>query len=166
MRRDLKPMQTEPEPITTPEIPAALPAVPEKKLLAPVWHTVLIIVILLGNSYLTARFFAAHRDSAPASAAPRTLDYLFTIGFELFLLLLVWIGLRIKRYSMRELIGGKWKTPEDFLIDIGIALGFWVVSALVLLGLAYVLGQVNAAQVNDMKQRLSGLVPRSGVELA
>lgn len=159
-------MQTEPEPITTPEIPAALPAVPEKKLLAPVWHTVLIIVILLGNSYLTAKFFAAHRGSAPASAAPRTLDYLFTIGFELFLLLLVWIGLRIKRYSMRELIGGRWKTPEDFLIDIGIALGFWVVSALVLLGLAYVLGQVNTAQLNDMKERLSGLVPHTGVEVA
>lgn len=145
-----------PEVISTPAV------VPEKKLIAPLWHTILVIVIMLVNSYYTAKFI---NISGTKIAGSRTWEYVFTIGFELFLLLLVWIGLRLKKYSMRELIGGKWNTPEDFLIDIGIAVGFWIVSILILLGLAYVLGQMNPASVNDLKQRLSGLIPRSGIEV-
>jgi len=153
-------MQTQPEPITP---VGTLPLATEKKLLAPIWHTILIVVIMLANSYFTAKLL---NISGTKVAGSRTWDYIFTIGFELFLLLLVWLGLRMKRYSMRELIGGKWNTPEDFLIDVGIAIGFWVVSALILFGLAYVLGQMNQASINEMKQRLSGLVPHSGRELA
>jgi membrane protease YdiL (CAAX protease family) len=159
-------MQTEPEPITPTPPLSALPTSPaEKNLLAPVWHTALIVVIMLGNSYLTARFMATQRGTHSGSAGPRTLDYLLTIGLEFFLLFLVWIGLRLKKRTLRELIGGKWNTPEDFLIDVGIALGFWLVSAAILVGLAYVLRQTDAAQVNDMKQRLAGLIPHSGMEL-
>jgi membrane protease YdiL (CAAX protease family) len=157
-------MQTEPEPITPPEVLTDPTVPPEKKLLAPMWHTILLVAVMLANSYLTASFMASHRAS-PARSGPRTGDYLFTIGFELFLLMLVWLGLRLKKRGLREIIGGKWNSAEDFLIDVGIALGFWLVSAAVLLGLAYVLGQASAAQVNDMKQRLGGLIPRSGVEV-
>jgi len=155
-------MQTEPQPILPGEIPSQ-PVSPEKKLLAPIWHTILIVAIMLANSYFTAKLL---KLSGTRVAASRTWDYVFTIGFELFLLLLVWIGLRLKKYSMRELIGGRWNTPEDFLIDVGIAVGFWVISAAILVGLAYLLGQVNEASINEMKQRLSGLIPQSGIELA
>jgi len=153
-----------PEPKIAPEVPATAQPQPaaERKLLAPIWHTALIVVIMLGNSYFTAKYL---NISGSRLASSRTWDYLFTIGFELFLLLLVWLGLWMKKYSMRELIGGKWNKPEDFLMDVGIAIGFWFVSALILLGLAYLLGQVNEASVNEMKQRLSGLIPRSGMEL-
>lgn len=146
------------------EIPtvAQPPQPPESRLLAPIWHTILIVVIMLGNSYFTAKLL---KVSGAKVAESRTLDYVFTIGFELFLLLLVWIGLRLKNYSLRELIGGKWNRPEDFLIDVGIAFVFWFVSALILLGLAYILGQMNEASLSEMKQRLSGLIPRSGMEL-
>lgn len=155
-------MQTQSDPTPPPELIATQAAVPEKKLLAPVWHTILIVVIMLANSYFTAKLLSM---SGSSLAGSRTGDYIFTIAFELFLLLLVWIGLRMKKYPMRELIGGKWKTPEDFLIDVGIAVGFWIVSAVILLGLAYVLGQVNEASLNEMKHRISGLIPRSGTEL-
>lgn len=158
-----EPMQTGPEPITPQGI--ILPAT-EKTLLAPLWHTVLIVVIMLANSYFTAMLLASYRQTHPVRTGPRSADYLFTIGFELFLLFLVWIGLRMKKRGLRELIGGRWSTPEDFLIDFGIALGFWVVSAAILLALAYVLGQANAAQMNDMKQRLGGLLPQSGADAA
>lgn len=163
-------MQSEPGPAIPPETPviSVNPPEREKKLWAPVWHTIVIIVILLGNSYLTARFMAHHGNgsSGQAKAGSRTSDYVLTIILELFLLLFVWFGLRLKKRKMRELIGGKWNSPEDFLIDVGIALGFWLVSLLILAGLAYVLGQVNAAGINDVKQRLGGLIPRSGTELA
>src|SRR5579863_5394808 len=164
MRRELTPMQTEPDPIV-PTPPDAPTATPEKKLLAPVWHTVVIVVILLSNSYLTARFMSAQRAAHAASAGPQIVDYLLTIGLELFLLFLVWVGLRMKKNTLRELIGGKWNSPEDFLIDAAIALGFWIVAVLILAGLAYALGQVSPAQINDMKERLAGLLPQSGAEL-
>jgi membrane protease YdiL (CAAX protease family) len=159
-------MQIEPQPLTPPEVLPAPLAPAEKKLIAPVWHTVLIIVIMLTNSYLTAKLLAGRQGVAAGSPGARTGNYLFTIGFELFLFLLVWLGLWLKKSSMRDLIGGRWNTPEDFLIDIGIAIGFWVLSIAVLAGLAYALGQTNAAGVNDMKQRIGSLGPRSGAELS
>lgn len=159
-------MQSEYEPTPLTQPITAPPIVPEgKKLLAPVWHTILLVVILLGNSYLTARFMASNRETHQGRSGPRVGDYLLTIGLELFLLFFTWVGLKLRERRLRELIGGKWSSPEDFLIDIGIAAGFWVVSVAVLYGLAYVLGQTNPAQVNDMKQRLGGLLPQSGLEV-
>lgn len=159
-------MQIEPQPLTPPDAMPGPIAPPEKKLIAPVWHTILIVVIMLVNSYFTAKVLGAHRGPATGSSTARTWDYVFTIGFELFLFLLVWLGLWMKKFKMRDLIGGRWSSPEDFLMDVGIAIGFWFVSAAVLVALAYALGQVNQAAVNDMKQRLGSLVPRSGMELS
>jgi hypothetical protein len=159
-------MQIEPQPLTPPEVPPQPVVPPEKKLIAPVWHTILIILILLVNSYLTASIVTSHTGAASGGTTARTGGYLFTIGFEVFLFFFVWLGLWLKKFKMRELIGGRWRSPEDFLIDVGIALGFWLVSLAVLAGLAYALGQVNAAAVNDMKQRLGTLVPRSGIEVS
>lgn len=166
MRRDLTLMQIEPQPLIPPEVPPQPVVPPEKQLIAPVWHTILVILILLVNSYLTASTVTSHTGAASGGTTARTGGYLFTIGFEVFLFFLVWLGLWLKQFKMRELIGGRWRSPEDFLIDIGIALGFWLVSIAVLAGLAYALGQVNAASVNDMKQRLGTLVPRSGMEVS
>lgn len=151
---------------SSPQPLADIPAQPaEKQLLAPVWHTTVIAVIMLANSYWTAKLMASQRGN-PGVGKTRIGDYVLTIGLELFLLLLVWVGLRFKNYKIRDLIGGKWSSPEDFLIDLGIAIGFWIVSALILAALAYLLGLTSAAQVSDMKQRLAALVPRSGTELA
>lgn len=162
------PATASPIPPESISVPASPIGPPEKRLLAPVWHTILIVVIMLGNSYFTAKFMASQRTGghSAAKAGPPTMDYLLTIALELFLLLLVWVGVKLKKRTLRELIGGKWSTPEDFLIDVGVAFGFWLVSIAILAGLAYALGQVNAAGINDMKQRLAGLVPRSGAELA
>lgn len=159
-------MQIEPQPLTPPNAMLEPIVPPEKKLIAPVWHTILIVVIMLVNSYFTAKLLGAHKGPATGSSAERTWSYVFTIGFELFLFFLVWFGLWMKKFKMRDLIGGRWNSPEDFLIDVGIAVGFWFVSAAILVGLAYALGQVNQAAVDDMKQRLGTLVPRSGIELS
>jgi uncharacterized protein len=151
---------------SSPQPLADIPTQPaEKQLLAPVWHTILIAGIMLANSYLAAKLMASKRGS-PGVGKTRIGDYVLTIGFELFLLLLVWVGLRFKSYKIRDLIGGKWSSPEDFLMDVGIAIGFWVVSFVILAALAYLLGQMSAPQVSDMKQRLAALAPRSVTELA
>ena len=165
MRQELTLMQIEPQP-STPETTPDLVVPPEKKLIAPVWHTILIVVIMLGNSYFTAKGLAAHQGPAAGGSAGRTWAYVFTIGFELFLFFLVWLGLWMKKFRMRDLIGGRWNSPEDFLIDIGIAIGFWIVALAVLAGLAFALGQVNQAAIDQMKHQIGNLSPRSGMELS
>src|SRR2546426_10822545 len=126
-------MQTEPQEFA-PQPIAGPPLVSERKLLAPVWHTILIVLIMLTISYFTAsQMSSASQQEIPPAA--RVAQYVEIICLQLFLLLFVWIGLRLKKFTLRELIGGRWESPEDFLIDFGIALGFWVASSFILVGL-------------------------------
>src|SRR5215510_11905 len=101
--------------------PTAPPAVDPKQLIAPWWHTVVIVAIILGNSY-----FAAGRLSHNVQNRSRILLYLSTIAWQIVLFGLVWIGLRLKKTKMRDLIGGRWNAVEDFLLDVVIAGGFWI----------------------------------------
>lgn len=161
-------MGTGPQPTLDAPSPAGPVVPPAKQLLAPVWHTMVLVALLLANSFLTASYMTRAVSHA-ASSNPhrlRMLQYGATILFELFLLFLVWIGLHLKRTKIRELIGGHWKTPEEFLLEIAVAAGFWFTSALILAGLGYLLGLTHPSQVNDIKERLGGLMPQSGGETA
>ena len=53
------------------------------------------------------------------------------MAWEWLLVGFTWLGIR-KRRSLRDLIGGRWASLEDFTFDVMIAAGFWVVSTLVL----------------------------------
>jgi hypothetical protein len=147
-------------------VPAS-PAQPSKKLLAPIWHTVMIIAIVLTNSFFTARITGklTPHDVTSVSEKGRILQYAFTIAIELILLGLVWIGLRISGTRLRELIGGRWPNAEAFFIDVLIAAGFWVVAALVLAGLGLLLGLAKGAQAADAKRLAQMLAPQSGIGL-
>jgi membrane protease YdiL (CAAX protease family) len=133
----------------------------EKKLLAPVWHTIALVVLLLLNSFASAFLSRPLSHAGSTSQHDRLFLYGFTVLFEFFLLFLVWIGLRLQRVSFRELIGGRWNTPEEFLLDIGIAFGFWIIALFVLGGLGYLLGLAHPSQVADIKSRLSALAPQT-----
>jgi membrane protease YdiL (CAAX protease family) len=135
---------------------------PRKKLLAPVWHTVLIIVIMLGNSAFTAHFAAKVMGGSHAvSGAEKYASYISSIVLELFLLAILWVGLRINHTGIRELVGGKWRSPEDFLLDLVIGFGFAVVSYFILGGLSYAMGMAKPSQVEDTKKLASMLAPHS-----
>lgn len=149
---------------------ASVPATPEqpsKKLLAPIWHTVMIIAIVLTNSFFTARITGKinPHDVTAVTEKGRILQYAFTIGIELFLLGLVWIGLRISGTRLRELIGGRWPNAEAFFIDVLIAAGFWVAAAIILGGLGYLLGLAKGPQAADAKRLAQMLAPQSGIGL-
>lgn len=145
----------------------ATPEPPSKKLLAPIWHTVMIIAVLLMNSFLTARITTklTPHDINAVSEKGRILQYAFTIGIELILLGLIWIGLRISGTKLRELIGGRWPNAEAFFIDVLIAAGFWVAAAVILGGLGLLLGLAKGAQAADAKRLAQMLAPQSGIGL-
>ena len=155
------------EPQSTPGLePApAPPSIPAegKKLLAPVWHTVLITLLLLANS------LAGSTKTVAASAkGSRLLLYSGTFLFELVVVLLIWFWIRKGGTSMRQLIGGRWNSAEDFLLDVAIGVAFFFVAALAIAGLRIVLGTLDLShvskQVDELKRTLGPLIPRTPLE--
>jgi CAAX protease family protein len=164
--------ESQPAPGADPVVAEPLPPQPSeqtvssKKLLAPVWHTVLIVVLVVGNSFITA-LFTSHKteDLHSVTEKARIAQYVGTIALEFFLLGVVWIGLRLKKTTIRELIGGRWATPEDSLLDVAVAFAFWLIAAGILAGLGYLLGLAKGAQVDQAKKLAELLAPRSSLGL-
>jgi membrane protease YdiL (CAAX protease family) len=77
---------------------------------------------------------------------------------------IVW-GARKRGVALREIVGGRWKSPETFLLDVGIAFGYWICAGLVLAALSYALGLTSAAQMAAAKKQLGALMPQTGLEL-
>ncbi|MGA7030257.1 MAG: type II CAAX endopeptidase family protein [Candidatus Acidiferrales bacterium] len=132
-------------------------AAPRRALIAPLWHTILFVLFIVGYA-----LFGGTRVSRLENAhlTTRVPLYLFMLGFELVLFSYVWfLGVKPAGGSIRELVGGEWKTVRDFLKDVGIAFMFWLVVITVLVGLRLTIGQnpdaLRAAQV---------LAPQSGLD--
>jgi len=139
-------------------LPVPESADPPVRSIAPLWHTLLLIIIMLGISAL-----GANQERQALSHSARVSMYLLTMGVEwLTVAFAIWGIRKQNRISVRELIGGKWERPEDFLLDVAIAVGFLLVSFLVLGGMAIALG-LNK-QTADV-QKLSFLAPRGALEI-
>jgi len=161
-------MSIEPQPtpefsVTVSEPTVAPPAQEKPALIAPVWHTLLITALILGNSYL-----ASSKIGAVQGHGSRLLLYGGTFITQLVLFLLVWFGIRLRGVRMRDLIGGKWKTVEAFLLDVGIALGFWFVAILLLAGLRIAMGLIDLhnlqKSVDDAVRILGPMAPHTYLE--
>lgn len=98
-------------------------------------HLALLLIILLGFSYAGSdgQHRVVERFGRPAF-------YLATIVWEWVLLAYVWVGMRRQGWTLAELTGGRWKTPEDALLDVALAAGFWIVAVGVLLATGLLLG--------------------------
>ncbi len=122
-------------------------------------YTVGLVALLLAFSFVSQT-----RVGSNASHG-HVLFYAITIVWEFVLLGLVYIGARLARLKFRELIGGRWDRFEDFLLDVVIAAGFWIVSALVLVSLGYLMGLSKAGQTDEARQLLQTLAPHNVREL-
>jgi CAAX protease family protein len=135
------------------------PPAPAHKAVAPWWHTVILIVILFGNSYVTA--ISLPKVASGTSGKARAFEYLFTIVWEFVLLLIVWIGIRLRRVTIKELIGGRWNRVEDFLVDFAIAAA-GVFGAYLVVGVAsYLLGLAGRERLAEGKRLAEMLAPSS-----
>ncbi len=101
----------------TPEIQPT-PRHHHEPLLAPWWHTAILIILLLTVS------INGTRASQPVVGEHKLAQYIWTMGLEWTLVGYIWLGVR-KRIRMRDLIGGRWATLEDFFLDIIYAGVFW-----------------------------------------
>jgi membrane protease YdiL (CAAX protease family) len=136
------------------------PPAPRSRLLAPWWHTAILIALLLLASVNGTR--GKHPLAMTGSKVPQ---YLWTMGWEWVLAGYVWLGIR-KRIRLRELIGGRWATLEDFFLDVVYAGVFWVCAMFVLGGAAKLMHLDQAGKIEGMRKQLGFLTPGSNLELA
>jgi hypothetical protein len=138
--------------------PAQLPDLNRRTRIAPVWHTVVFLIVVMGLAFVQGRQQPSLGNAHHSSRLPL---YGAMIAFEMALFLYVWLGLRLAGTRVGEVIGGKWTTVADVARDIGIAVLFWLIVAGVLLTLEKILGE-NTTGLGAVK----ALLPQGPVEIA
>jgi hypothetical protein len=107
---------------------AARVEIPSAKLIAPRWHTALLVALFLGIA-VSGAFFQRHERSEPGMLQNhRQLVplYLSLIAMEWGLFVYVWRGgLRRTGTKLSEVIGGKWGSAKEVSVDCGLALALW-----------------------------------------
>ena len=132
---------------------------PARRPVAPTWHTVVFLVIVFAAAALSAE---RHGDKLVRSG--HVFTYLFTMGWEWLLVGFVLWGARKHGVTLKELVGGKWKSPEDGLIDVAIAVGFWIVAALILVLAAAAAGLLDPHNLETAKKNVDVLKPHGALE--
>jgi uncharacterized protein len=141
---------------------------PPGRLLAPLWHTALVLALVLGISWaevLTRHLTgntAPHGDMAHPS---HILGYLITLAWEWILLAFVWWGLRMRGTPLRQIFGLRRTGASELWMDVAIALGFWFAS-LIVLSLAASLLRFAHLHPENVRGIVSKLAPASAAELA
>lgn len=104
------------------------PAVPPVEApVAPIWHTVLLI---LGIGLLSLAGAAQFRGGN--AVVNRMQTYGFTAATELCMLAWVYFGLRLRKVPFGSLLGSVSGSLRSIAIDIGLALAFWIAALFVL----------------------------------
>jgi len=131
------------------------------RLIAPKWHTSLLIALFLTMA-LSGAFFQRHAraHSEMLQQHPNVVPlYLYAIVMEAGLLVYVWRGgLRRAGIKPSELIGGRWISAKDVLVDIALALGVWGSWTLIETSLVRWLGPGHAKSIQ-------ALLPRGPLEV-
>ena len=122
--------------------------------IAPAWHTVVVLLIMLGVSLVSARV------SSPAIFAKhgRAPSYLLAMLVEWSTVAFIWWGLSRRGMSLSDLIGGSWARRLHVLGDLLIGIGFVVVFGGAVQVLTYLL---KAAPT----QALTSMIPQTPLEL-
>lgn len=126
---------------------------PSSKLIAPWWHTALLVALFLGVA-VSGALFQRHARSEPGMLQqhPQVVPlYLSLMAMEWGLFVWVWRGgLRRTGTKLSELIGGRWASVKDVLVDGGLALGLWGGWTLVEMAWNRWLGPGHAASIQTL----------------
>lgn len=123
---------------------------------AGVTHTIGLLIIIAAWAWLGAIGAGNMRANSGRSLIAL---YSTTVAFEWLVLAYVVWGVRRRRRSLRELIGGIWTGGRDFGRDVLVAIGFWFLALPCLLVLGLVLG------IDHNAQAVRFIVPHSKAEI-
>lgn len=177
------------EPIVTDQPPNSDPGVSTASitgasgLIAPAWHTVVLIVGIALLSVEGAREFSGSNPNAIESN--NILTYATTVGSELLMLGWVYLGMRLRKIPFRSLFGDLSGGIKSLFLDLGMAIAFWMGSLVVFfsIGLTWTMTELalkhqslisadgKPVTVSDPAQQhllhtLSALAPSNGREIA
>jgi membrane protease YdiL (CAAX protease family) len=135
----------------------------EGGLLAPWWHTAMMVALIIGLSVAGVRQLRSF-GSQPLHLVA---NYSLTIAYEWILAALAVWGIHMRKVPLRQLLGERRRGARAWLADIGVALGFWAVAltVLALLGNALVKlsgSHIDPQRIGDVTQKLT---PVTGVEM-
>jgi uncharacterized protein len=128
------------------ELTIATPPEEVPQFVASIAHLVIVLVVVI--AVIVLQFvFVVPRMSAPESAQERlahsrSLFYAINIAAEWAILLLIWFGLRRRGNRMRDLIGGSWSSWQAVGVDLGLALGLWILLLTVSFSASYFLAKI------------------------
>ncbi|MBI3675142.1 MAG: CPBP family intramembrane metalloprotease [Proteobacteria bacterium] len=99
-----------------------------RALIAPAWHTVVLIAVFAGLTVLGFLLIHPAAPAHPTSAAPPRLIaiQIQAIVFEWTTLAWAWLGVRLRRGRLRDLIGGRWPNLQSVLRDLALGVVVWV----------------------------------------
>lgn len=102
---------------------------------APAWHTAIVVLFMLGFSFLS---WLSAKQSANRAFA-RVSSYVLAMVVEWAVVGFIWFGVRRRGIRLSELVGGSWARFVAILRDFAIAVGFLLISSAILSGLGYLL---------------------------
>jgi membrane protease YdiL (CAAX protease family) len=119
-------------------------------------HTIVVLAVLGGWAFLAKTF----TDQMSAAANPnRVRIYLATVCLEWIVFVLVVAGVRRSGASVLLVLGDHWHSGRQVLRDIGIAAGFWVVSAALLWVFSKLL------RITALPNNMQFMLPHGGAEI-
>ncbi len=116
-------------------------------LIAPWWHTTLMVLLILGLSIAGVRQLRSFGDQPLHLAS----NYTLTIVYEWVLAGLALWGIWMRKVPLRQLLGERRPGGHAWLVDIGVALAFWAASLVVLGLLGEVLVKVSGSHIDPQK---------------
>jgi uncharacterized protein len=125
------------------------------RLIAPRWHTALLVALFLGLA-VGGAFFQRHaRTQVEVQQQPQVIPlYISLIAMEWGLVIYVSrAGLRRTGTTLKELIGGDWANAKGLLVDCGFALGMWAFWTLLQMGWYRWLGPGRAISIQTYLPR-------------
>ena len=132
-------------------------------LLAPWWHTALMVLLIIGLSVAGVRQLRSFGNQPLHLVA----NYSLTIAYEWILAGLALWGIHMRKVPLRQLLGEKRPGARAWLADLGVALGYWGVALIVLALLGNLLMKVSGSHIDPQKigDVTQKLTPVTGIEM-
>ncbi len=148
---------------TEPPQPATDRTQQKAGLLAPWWHTALMVLLILGLSLAGVR----HLNRLGNQPLDLTANYILTIAYEWILAALAVWGIHMRGVPLRQLLGERRPGGRAWLTDLGVALGYWLAAICVLAILGNVLMRVSGSHIDPQKigDVTQKLAPVTGAEM-
>jgi uncharacterized protein len=119
----------------------------ERGLLAPWWHTALMVLLIIGLSVAGVRQLRTFGDQPIRLVA----NYTLTIAYEWILAALALWGIHLRKIPLRQLLGEQRPGARGWWADIGVALGYWVGAVMVLALLGEALVKISGSHIDPQK---------------